>query len=625
MGIAVRDNLFFAAARALTLSSLLTVIGFAAEAPEIERPNFLWLDAEDANVNWFGAYGNPAATTPNIDQLAADGFLYTHAFANAPVCSPSRSTWITGVKAISTGTVSLRSSNPIPHDKLRYYPDYLRDAGFYVTNPGKTDYNIGGRPDREAWHGGRGWRDRAEGQPFFHVTHFSQSHESRAFGDVENSRHDPALQRLRAYHPDIPDIRNNYAHYADQVELMDAAVGEVLARLEADGLADSTIVIFTTDHGGVMPGSKRFVTDSGTHSPLIIRIPEKFKHLWPKEKPGMAVDRLVSFVDMPKTWLSLAGAKVPDHMQGRILLGPDQEPERDSHFAFTSRQANRYYEMRAVRTKQLLYIKNYKPYISTGQQLGYLWQMKAAQAWDEHHRANKTDAITGAFFQPRQPVEELYDPLRDPDNVINLANRPEHQEDLKVMRAKLRDWQLQVNDTGLLSEEMMAKRAREHDTTIYEMAQDRDLYDLPAYLDAADVALAADRDNGDHFISQLENEDPGLRYWAVIGLLMLDELGDEAVPALTTRLSDEEHDIRALAAWVLINADREKEAARSCLIALLEEQSYASVFALNVIDLSGDDVSLYWPAIENAVDCNFGFNYGTRMKEYFSTKLEESF
>jgi hypothetical protein len=455
------------------------------------------------------------------------------------------------------------------------------------------------------------------------VAHFGQSHESTAFGNVENPRHDPALQRLRAYHPDIPAIRNNYAHYADQVERMDAAVGEVLARLEDDGLADSTIVIFTTDHGGVMPGSKRFVTDAGTHSPLIIRIPEKFKHLWPKEKPGVAVDRMVSFVDMPKTWLSLAGAEVPDPLHGRIFLGPGQEPEPEFHFAFTGRQAERYYEMRAVRSKRLLYIKNYKPYISRGQHLNYLWQMEAARAWDEHHRTNQTDKITGAFFQVRQPVEELYDPVRDPDNVINLAYRPEHQGDLERMRRALREWQLTVNDTGLLPEEMMARRAREHDTTIYEMAQNRDLYDLPAYLDSADIALAADSDNEDHFIALLQSEDPGVRYWAVVGLLMLGELKASAVSALSSRLNDEEHVVRAMAAWALIKGNQKKEDARKSLISLLKEQSYASIFALNVIDLSNDDVAVYLSGIKEAVDCNFGFNFGNRMKDYLMRKREE--
>ena len=600
----MRKHLILSRTGAITLSGLLATFCLTAEASDIERPNILWLDAEDANINWFGCYGNPAATTPNIDQLAAEGFRYTHTFANAPVCSPSRSTWITGVMALSKGTVSLRSDNLIPHSTLRYYPDYLREAGYYCTNPGKTDYNIGGRPDRQCWNSGSTWRDRPDGQPFFHVAHFRQSHESQAFGDVNNTRHDPARQRLRAYHPDIPGIRNNYAHYADQVENMDTAVGNVLARLEADGLADSTIVIFTTDHGGVMPGSKRFVTDSGTHSPLIIRIPEKFRHLWPAEKPGMTVDRLVSFVDMPKTWLSLAGTEIPDHMQGRIFLGPDQEPERDSHFAFTGRQANRYYEMRAVRTKELLYIKNYKPYISTGQYLGYLWQLEASRAWAEHHRTNQTDAITGAFFQPRQLVEELYDPRRDPDNVINLAHRAEHQEDLKTMRAAMRDWQLEVRDTGLITEEMMARRARKHSTTVYDLAQEPDLYDLPAYLDAADVALAADPANTEHFIASLQNA--------------------EAIPALKSRLRDEEHDIRALAAWTLIRAGQEKDAARKCLIALLKGQSYASLLALNVIDLSDDDVSIYLPAIHAAVDCNFGYDYGLRMKDHLPTKIDEN-
>lgn len=610
------------------LSGILTLSGLdaasaataAAETPTSRPPNFLWLDAEDASVHWFGCYGNPAARTPNIDRLAAEGFRYTHAFANAPVCSPSRSTWITGILAVSTGTVPLRSRDRIPHERINYYPDLLRAAGYYATNPGKTDYNIGGRPDRDCWDSGTNWNDRGEGQPFFHVEHFPESHESRAFGDVNNPTHDPALQRLRAYHPDIPRIRNNYAHYADAVERMDRRVGEVLARLEADGLAESTIVLFTTDHGGVMPGSKRFLNDCGTHAPFIIRIPEAFQHLWPAKQPGMTVDRLISFVDMPKTWLHIAGAEVPDYMQGRIFLGPEAEPERESHFAFTSRQAERYYEMRAVRTKQMLYIKNYKPYISTGQRMGYLWRMEATRAWEEHHLAGKTDDVTGAFFHSRQPVERLHDSQNDPDNVVNLVDHPEYRVTLESLRAKLREWQLATRDTGLLPEEMMSRRAATHHTTIYEMAQNPALYDLPAYLDASDLALSADPVNRDRFIKLLNAADEGLRYWGIVGLIMLHDLDEDDVRQLKARLVDDSHVVRAMAAWALLEAQREEENARNCLIDLLKGHSYATVLTLNVIDLTEVDVTPYLPAMEKALTCNFGFNYGDRMKAHLRAK-----
>ncbi len=594
------------------------LVFFVTDAPGAEeaavRPHILWLDAEDANVNWFGCYGNPAATTPNIDRLAEEGFRYTHAFANAPVCAPSRSTWITGVMALSMGTHPMRSRYAIPHDSIPYYPDLLRAAGYFCSAHGKTDYNIGGRPDGQCWdaRGQHVWQERAEGQPFFSAVHFPDSHESRAFGNVDNPRHDPARQRLRAYHPDVPGIRNNYAHYADAVQRMDQLVGQTLQQLEEDGLADRTIVIFTTDHGGVMPASKRFLTDSGTHCPLIIRIPEKFRHLWPAEQPGMTVDRLVSFVDMPKTWLSLAGAEVPEHMQGRIFLGPDQEPERTTHFAFRGRMDERYDSVRAVRDKRFLYLKNYMPYVPAGQRLNYLWQMVATQAWQAHHRAGLTDAITGRFFRPRPQVEELYDTHRDPDNIVNLVDCPAHAEILERMRAELRGWQLEVYDAGMIPERMMARRAAAKGTTIYEMVRDPERYDLEAYLDAADLALEADPANMEKLLELLEQQDPGLRYWGTAGLRMQDSLCSDAVAALQTLLADSSHEVRALAAWTLLAGGHVQEAAQNCLIELLEDGSYASLLVLNVIDHVAEDVQVYLPAVQNAQ----GGNYVDRMKEY---------
>lgn len=218
----------------------------------------------------------------------------------------------------------MRSRYDIPHNLIKYYPDYLKANGYYVGNDTKTDYNIGGRPDGDCWDNPKkvNWAELKNHQPFFQVINFHESHESKAQGDVENTLHDPADTALRSYHPDVPDIRKNYAKYHDAMKKMDARVGAALQKLEEMGLADSTIVIHNSDHGGVMPRSKRFLFESGLHCPLIIRIPEQFRSLWPAEKPGMTVDRLVSFVDMPKTWLSITGSEVPDTMQGAVFLGP---------------------------------------------------------------------------------------------------------------------------------------------------------------------------------------------------------------------------------------------------------------------------------------------------------------
>ena len=247
------------------------------------RPNILWLTSEDNHVRWIGCYGNPYAETPNIDRLAEDGFRYLHCYANAPVCAPSRSTWITGLHALSTGTHHMRSRREIPHDRIPYYPDLLKKSGYYVGNDKKTDFNIGGREDGSCWDnpGKVDWKALKEHQPFFQIINTTQSHESKAHGSVDNTRHSPDDVRLSAYHPDLPDVRKTYAKYHDAVTRMDADIGAALQKLEEMGLAEDTVVIYNSDHGGVMPRSKRYLFNSGLHCPLFVRIPQKYRHLWP--------------------------------------------------------------------------------------------------------------------------------------------------------------------------------------------------------------------------------------------------------------------------------------------------------------------------------------------------------
>jgi len=582
-------------------------------ASPTQRPNILWLTCEDPNITWIGCYGGVNATTPNIDKLAAEGFRYTRCFANAPVCAPSRSTWITGIHALSMGTHPMRSRYGIPHDRITYYPDELRKAGYYCTNHTKTDYNIGGRSDGACWNGKAkyGWRSRKDGQPFFCVINYGASHESRAFGNVNNSKHDPEKVKLHKYHPDIPAIRKNYAHYQDAVTRMDANIGKALRQLAEDGLAEDTIVFFCSDHGGVLPRSKRFLFDSGIHVPFIARIPEKFRHLWPAAKPGSNVERLVSFVDMPKTWLALAGAEIPDTMQGRIFLGPHDEGEREYHFSFRGRMDERIDSVRAVRNKRYLYIKNYMPYVPRGQHLTYLWRMAAAQAWQNHHQEGKTDAVTGRFFQPKPYVEELYDTAQDPDNVVNLAGNPEYKETMDTMRQALRRWQLDIHDSGLLPESERIRRAKAHGMTVYDMVRDRTIYDLPAYLDAADLALARDAAKQDTLINMLGNEDLGIRYWGTVGLFLLDSRAAKLAAALQSALEDESHEVRAMAAWGLIRQG-DKEAGRECLIEMLAQNSYAALTILNIIDWMDDEKNAYLPAVQS-LRCE---NEEQRMRTY---------
>jgi N-sulfoglucosamine sulfohydrolase len=567
-------------------------LGRTSAADRKNRPNILWLTSEDNSIFWVSCYGSPNCRTPNIDRLAAEGFRYTHCFSNGAVCAPTRSTWITGMYAISNGTQPMRSRNEIPHDRIKYYPDLLRQAGYHTSNWTKTDYNIGGRPDRACWDvldqkKRFGWRERRSGQPFFAVVNTTSSHESRAHGNTENTRNDPRKMTLHSYHPDLPAIRGSYAKYADAVEKMDNDIGESLAALKQDGLYEDTIIIYCSDHGGVMPRSKRFLYSSGTHCPLIVRIPEKYRHLWPAEKPGMTVDRLVSFVDMPKTWLRLAGAEIPDTFQGTIFLGQGTEPEPQYHLSFRERADERCDCVRMIRDKQYAYYKNYMPYAPAGQYLEYLWKIEAAPAWEQHHREGKTNDITGRFFRPRVS-EEFYDTIADFDNVHNLIDAPQHQERIARMRQALRQKQLELHDSGLLPETMRARRAREHNLTIYEMVRDPKLYPLASYLDAVDRALERKPDNLVTFIKGLSNSDSGIRYWAVVGLHLLENKAAPAIDALEKALGDESDEVKIMAAWTLVRLGK-KETGLACLRKLLNEGTTIERELLNVLDWMEED------------------------------------
>ncbi|GAB5445070.1 MAG: sulfatase [Fuerstiella sp.] len=563
----------------------------AAEANQ--RPNILWITSEDNGISWVSCYGSTNARTPNIDQLAEEGFRYTHCFDNAAVCAPTRSCWITGMYAISNGTQPMRSRNLIPHDHIPYYPDLLSKAGYHTSNPGKTDYNIGGREDKDCWDykGGRrktpyGWRERKDGQPFFAVFNTTTSHESKAHGDVSNTKTDPARMKLHSYHPDLPVIRQNYAKYADAVERMDGEVGACLAALKEDGLHDDTIIIYNSDHGGVMPRSKRFVYASGIHCPLIVRIPEKFKHLYPADRPGSTVDRIVSFVDMPKTWLALAGAEIPDTFQGTVFLGDNSEPAPKYHLAFRERADERLDHVRAIRDHRFAYHKNYMPYAPAGQHLAYLWKAKAAPAWEQHHREGKTNEITGQFFRPRAS-EELFDNDKDFDNVHNLIDDPKHQQKIAELKAELRRRQLELRDSGLLPEKMRERRAAANGVTIYEMVRNDQLYPLETYLDAADVALSRDADQLKQLTAWLSDQDEGLRWWGVVGLQLLGNDAAPAKPELQKALNDEAHEVRMMAAWTLVNLG-ESENALATLEDLLFNGTHNEIMLHNLLDWMGE-------------------------------------
>jgi N-sulfoglucosamine sulfohydrolase len=556
-------------------------------------PNILWITSEDNSIEWISCYGSKNAKTPHIDQLAKEGFRYLYCFDNGAVCAPTRSSWITGMHSISNGTQPMRSGFEIP-ESISFYNELLQKAGYFTSNCSKTDYNLRGprgRNPKDFWNYSGGdyagtWKKRKDGQPFFTVYNIGESHESRAFGDHNDESVDPNKIILAPYHPDLPEMRNTYAKYASAVSKMDKLVGQAIENLKKDNLYEDTILVYNSDHGGVLARSKRFLYSSGIHCPLIVRIPEKWKHLYPKGKePGSTIDRIVSFIDMPKTWVSLTGAEMTDNFQGRIFLGPDTEPEPQYHLSWRSRADERFDCVRVMRDEQFAYHKNYAPFAPNGQYLAYMHNMKATGAWERHHRAGKTNPVTGRFFEPR-PSEEFYDNFKDFHNIDNQIDDPLHQAKIKELKKELRRQQLKYFDCGLMPEEMRARIIKENKTTVYAFVRDPALYPLAKYLDYSDLALSRKKANLKTLSKGLTNKDPVIRYWSVVGLLLLEEHAKPAINDLKKALNDQD-EIPSLAAWAIYLAGNPEYAKKWMLKTIIKDPRNSTL--ANILDWMDKD------------------------------------
>ena len=449
------------------LTFLVTFISAAAAQPATSaRPNILFILAEDIGPQ-LGCYGTPLVSTPHLDRLAARGVRYTHAFTTAPVCSASRSAIMTGMYQTTIGAHNHRTwqwnKQPLPAG-VRTISDYFRDAGYYTANlsagggkaakraaggltgsagAGKTDFNfLTPTPPCD----GHDWADRKPGQPFFAQITINESHKGPGWTFARSNAapipHVDASQvKLPPYYPDHPAAREEYANYLDAIALMDSYVGEVLARLEKDGLAPNTLVVFIGDNGQCLFRSKQFLYDGGIHVPLLI--------VWPDRRRAGTVDaQMVSSIDVSAAMLGFTGVKPNAVMQGRDFLAPGATPRRHI-FAARDRMDATTDRMRAVRTPQWKYIRNYFPGIPYMQHNAY----KETQypTWNLVKQLAKDGKLTPEatlFAAERKPVEELFDLSADPHEVKNLALDPAHTTTLRELRGLVDRWVVESKDQG---------------------------------------------------------------------------------------------------------------------------------------------------------------------------------
>ncbi len=610
--------------RALVLGA--AALSWLAHAParaddKPPRPSILWITAEDMSPN-IGPYGDEYSTTPNLDRLAKESVRYTNAFATAPVCSPARSCLITGVYATSTGTQNLRSAFPMP-ERFHGFPEFLREAGYYCTNNVKTDYNTSSEPRivRASWDASSGkahWRNRKPGQPFFAVFNEMVTHQSRttvfsyeAFQKNVQSRlapelrHDPDTAPVPPYWPETPITRRTMARFYDCITLMDQRVGQLLEELEEAGVADETIVFFYSDHGSGMPRHKRLVLDSGLHVPLLIRFPEKYRHLAPAA-PGETTDRLVSFVDFGPTVLSLLELPIPKYVEGRPFLGKAAAEPRQYVYGARDRVDEAYDLARSVRDDRYLYVRNYMPHVSYNQPEGYSDQAEVRREITRLAAEGKLNDVQMAYAGPTRPLEELYDTEADPQNIRNLADSPAHQEVRARLRGALRAWVLRTRDLGFMPEWEMAKRSQ--GTTPYAMARETDKYPLERILAAAE--LVGQPGATAQQIALLKDSDAAVRYWAAVGLRASRAAAENVGEALCGALDDPSAPVRIEAAGALAALGVEGRPHEVLAAELKSKQSDAVIRAARTLQLLGAKARPALPAMREALKAHQGGGAG---------------
>lgn len=456
----------------------------ASEVP-LDRPNIFLITMEDLSPK-FGSFGDPLGHTPNIDALAERGIKFTNVFTTAGVCSPSRSSLITGVHQQTMGTMHMRTSSfgtnmsygapyeAVPPARIKAFPELLRVHGYYALNNVKTDYQFGN--PFTVWDESSktaDWKAAPVDKPLFAMLNFIQTHESFAFPTdtvIEGNRYakhfvprnkkfddsktvltDPADVTVPPYYPDTPEVRENIARYYDNLARTDEIIGDLIADIEGSERGKNAVIILTTDHGDGLARAKRTLYDSGLKVPAIIAYSDN-------RGAGTVREDLVSFVDMAPTLLNFAGADIPDYIQGRIFEGANRGQTRDYIYAAANRLDEREQKFKAVRDSDFKYIRNYAPDKPRLPSIEYqnnspvMKQMRAKLA------EGTLAPISAQYFETPSPKAELYQLSSDPHEIENLAYIPAFQDRLKTLSLAMDDWIKNTGDMSAISElEMVAK------------------------------------------------------------------------------------------------------------------------------------------------------------------------
>lgn len=454
----------------LAFSCLTALLVCACDAPHQaltdqpalpDRPNILWLVAEDLSPI-IPAFGDDTVATPNLDRLAAEGVRYTRVFSTSGVCAPSRAALATGMYQNRIGAQHMRTTNvsgfgvdglipyeAVPPPFVKMHSQYFREAGYYTSNNAKEDYQF--RKAVTAWDDSSRtahWRNRGLDQPFFSVFNFNITHESQIWVQAENPLRVPEDLEvpIPPYLPDTAVAQRDVRQVYSNIVAMDEQVGQILEELEQDGLLESTVIFWYSDHGGPLPRQKRLLYDAGLQVPMIIRYPDRWR-------AGELDDQLISFVDFKSTALSLAGIEPPEYVDGRAFAGEFQSSESRQYIHAAADRFDRQYDtIRAVRDDRFKYLRNYHPERGYYLPLTYREQMPIMQELLRLRDQNGLTEAQSQWFRESKPAEELFDTLADPHELTNLALDPAYSDKLLELRAELDRWLSDFDDKGMMPE-----------------------------------------------------------------------------------------------------------------------------------------------------------------------------
>ena len=580
----------------------------AANNKKKERPNILWVTFEDTSSYEFGCYGNKDVHTPNADSLAAQGIQFMNAWSVAPQSSPARSSLITGCYAPTYGMDVHPVSYDTPVDI--FFPQRLREAGYYCTNNSKTHYNSTNN-NKACWDectktASYNSPKRGKDQPFFAVFNTVTSHMGRIRTFHTDGRRDytkegiyTELLTLPSYVPDLPEVRSDYAGHLEAVQDVDTWLGFFLKDLKDKGLDDNTIIFFFSDHGGCVPRGKGYLYESGLKVPLIAYFPEKWKHL-ANGKSGKD-NSLVNFTDLGPTVLSLAGVKPTKNMQGKAIFGEyASKEERKVQFAFAANQLHHFMPVRAVTDGHIKYMRSYIPYRQFALRNYYQWGMPSNKAWDKLVLGNHNTNPDWALTFDAHPAEMLFDLDKDPGELHDLSSSPEYAEVLAKMRNELSNHIRNTHDLGFFLPTSRTGHVL-YDVVRKEKYPMEELYKLVEAAGIGDIASLP------LFEKAIASSHRDMRFWGAVGYAELAHTKQisQCPQALADLLKDEDPYVASEAAYAVTYLGKPQEGIARLINPAKEEDrkiGYSSLECISLDPAMRDYIRQFLPQLKEAAE-----------------------